>query len=319
MRILHFFDGRRLEKHLQVNYILGLSKYCDVFIYGENEQELNGTKISPIAYEKTKPFKEIVDTIKPDMLVLPEYAILTGNMEGYEELSKINDIPKVSIEGDAYVMKDRLNWHISMGINFVVSRAPFGKSYFGVPSVWLPFSVPDEFYLKEFTVNRLNKILFFGGGRFGANMFYGIRRKAIFLLERADMLDYFPPDSFEMYRDYLRKYKSSLSCCFGDLNMGPAKNWEIPASGCLLFTNDFIGRELIFGDKLFIEYKKDCSDVVERAEDILAHDYSELAYAAWKIIGDKHLSSLRVKELYNILNAVLNGVKVEDKWNIDYL
>jgi len=98
--------------------------------------------------------------------------------------------------------------------------------------------------------------------------------------------------------------------------MPPAKNWEIPASGGLLFSNDFIGREQIFGDKLFIEYKEDCSDVVEKAFDILHNDYSDLAYSAWKIIGERHLHSQRIKELYDILVAVLKGKQVPDRWNI---
>jgi spore maturation protein CgeB len=98
--------------------------------------------------------------------------------------------------------------------------------------------------------------------------------------------------------------------------MPPAKDWEIPASGGLLFTNDFIGRELIFGDKLFVEYKDDCSDVLEKAEDILSNDYSDLAYSAWKVIGEKHLHSRRIKELHDILYSILTGKKVEDNWNI---
>lgn len=317
MKILHFFDGRRLESHLQVDYILGLKKYCDVVIYGPYEHTLNSADISPIRYNIDKSLKEVIDEVKPDMLVLPEYAILTSQIRGWEELSNISSIPKVSIEIDAYVIDKELKWHTSMGINFIISRGPFNKSYFDVPSVWLPWSVPDDFYLKEFTRNKLNKILFFGGGRFGKNEFYKTRRKAIFLLERKDLLDYFPPNTYVMYRDYLRKYKCSLSCSLSELRMPPAKNWEIPASGGLLFTSDFIGRKKIFGEKLFIEYKDDCSDIIEKAEDILCNDYTDLAFLAWKRIGEMHLHSIRILELYNVLKAILEGNKVEDRWNID--
>lgn len=317
MRVLYFFPGNRKEPHLMIDFVLGLSKYYKVFVYGPYEQILNGKEISPVVYDETKPLKEVIDIIKPDVLLLSEYHLLVKHIKGYEELSKINYIPKISIEIDGYVFGELPNWHMSLGVDFVVARAPFKKSFFSVPSVWLPWSVPDEFYLREFTTNRFNKIIFFGGGRFGDSIFYRVRSRVIFLLERNDMLDYFNSQTFEMYRDYLRKYKCGLSCSFGELRMAPAKNCEIAASGCLLFTSDFIGRELIFGDKLFIEYKDDCSDVIEKAEDILTHDYSELAYSAWKIVGEKHLQSMRIEEFYNVIESVVKGVKVGDKWNID--
>lgn len=319
MRLLHFFDGRRIESHLQIDYILGLQKYCQVFIYGPFEQTRNGKEISPVAYNASTSLIDVVKTIKPDVIVLPEYAIFHSQFQSCEEISKITDIPKISIEIDSYVIDKSLKWHTALGIDFIISRGPFRKEYFDVPSVWLPWSIPDEFYLKEFTSSRLNKILFFGGGRFGANKFYKTRRQAIYLLERADLLDYFPPNSYRMYRDFLRKYKCALSCSLSDLHMPPAKNWEIAGSGGLLLTNDFIGRKVIFGDKLFVEYKDDCSDIVEKATDILTNDYSDLAYMAWKVIGEKHLHSKRILELYNIINSVVSGKEVPDNWNIDYL
>ena len=317
MRILYFFTGYRGEPHLIIDFVLGLSKYCDVFVYGPFEQEFNGKEISPLHYEEDKPLKEVIDVIKPDLILLAEYHMLINKIKRYEDLSKINYIPKVSIELDCYNLAEAPTWHSLMGVDFVVARAPFKKSFFSVPSIWLPNYVPDEFYLKEFTKNRFNKIIFLGNGRFSSSIYYAVRKRAIFLLERNDMLDYFPSQSFVIYRDYLRKYKCGLSCSFFSLNMAPAKNWEIPGSGCLLFTSDFIGRELIFGEKLFIEYKNDCSDIIEKAEDILTNDYDELAYEAWKVVGEKHLQSIRVKELYNALNSVLKNEQVEDKWNIN--
>jgi spore maturation protein CgeB len=263
-----------------------------------------------------KPLKEVVDAIRPDLLLLAEYHFLTGKIKRYEDIKEIKDIPKVSIEVDCYNLNKAPGWHKTMGIDFVINRAPFPKSFFSAPSVWLPDSVTDEFYLKEFTYDRFNKIVYIGGGRFSSSVYYKPRKKAIFLLERHDMLDYYPTHSFEFYEDHLRKYKCGLSCNLYPLNMAPNKSWEIAASGCLLFTSDFIGRELIFGDKLFIEYKSDCSDIIEKAEDILTHDYSDLAYEAWKIVGERHLQSTRIEELYNILTSILNGKKVEDRWNI---
>ena len=316
MRLLHLYTGTRSVPHLMIDFVLGLSKYCEIFIYGPDEHESRGDKVAPIKYDEGKPLKEVVDIIRPDILVLPEYMLLTKDIKGYEEIKNINYIPKVSIEVDAYVFENLPQWHISMGIDFVISKGPWRKSHFSVPSVWLPFSVPDSFYLKEFTTDRFNKILFFGGGRFDFNELYKVRKKAIFLLERNDMLDYFPSNTFSMYRDYLRKYKCGLSCSFSRLKMSPAKNFEIAGSGCLLFTNDFVGRELLFGDKLFIEYNPDCSDIIAKAEDILTHDYSDLAYAAWKVVGERHLDSIRILELYNILNSIMKNEKVEDRWNI---
>jgi len=161
VKLLHFFDGRRIEKHLQIDYIIGLRKYCDVVIYGPYEQEHNGKEISPIKYSKETKLLDVVNIIKPDMLVLPEYAIVKSQLDGCEELAKVTDIPKVSIEIDSYEIDKSLKWHTTLGINFIVSRGPFKKEFFDIPSIWLPWSVPDEFYLKEFTKEKLNKNIIF--------------------------------------------------------------------------------------------------------------------------------------------------------------
>ena len=320
MRVLHIFDGRRIEPHLQIDYILGLQKYCDVFIYGPSEHEINGSVLSPIKYDADLMYTKIVDLLKPDMILLPEYAILKM-LPNYKSIGDVVNTKKVSIEVDSYSY-DAINAQlIELGIDFIISRGPYQKGYFAAPYTWMPWSVPDEICVDQVNYhNRFNKIVFVGGGRDSQNRFYDTRRMAIRLLEVSNMLDYFSQLDYKKYLDVITKYKCGLSCSLSSLQMAPAKVWEYMARGCLVLCPWFHGSESIFKDeKCYVQYESDCSNLFDVVNYVVDNEAicEQIAINGWKTVCDKHTHTKRVKEMYDVLESVLNGNEVVDKWSVD--
>jgi hypothetical protein len=243
-------------------------------------------------------------------------------IEKLGNFTSIKNIPVVSMEIDYYVSKDNPEIFKKVGIDFIINRGPYPDNVYKVPHVWLPLSAHNMFYTDEksgYMSKRFRKMLFIGGGRYSRNKYYSIRQKAIRLLEAENIIDFYETAPPKTYSDFLGKYIGCLSCTFADLEMAPAKTFEIMASGAALLTTNFIYKDILFGNKqCFFEYKKDCSDVVKKTIEIL-NDYdfvAEVTKNALQRINNYHLHSHRILELYNILEAIVSGNEVPKKWGI---
>jgi hypothetical protein len=296
-----------------------LQQYCTLYIYGPKENE---SEISPVLFDNKLSFVDVVRIFNPDIVLLPEKAIVNYFFERYGSLNATKDIPKISIEVDYYNILNDITWYQQHGINFIVNRGAYSDSDYNLPHVWLPWSAHDMFYTDEtsdYLDNRIDKIAFVGGGRYSRNKYYKTRQKAIRMLEERDLIDDYGSTPPLVYKELLSKYITVLGCNFAGLRHVAAKTFEIMASGALLLTTEFGYEDVLFGNKYcFLKYKEDCSNLLELIR-IYCSDRVAIKHItknALTIINNKHLHKHRIVELYNILVALNSGKEVPKKWGI---
>jgi len=324
MRCLHLFDGRRRDtRRLQAEFMLRLKEHCDFFIYGKDEQELNGEEISPIEFNHKLSLKDVANIIKPDIIVMPEYIIskiMLSRVAGFEQ---IKNIPKVSLEIDyyTYLNDNNENWYKEKGIDLIICRGPYAANLFPIRNVYLPWSAHEDFLTDpttDYLSSKYNKILYVGGGRYSTNVLYRTRQLAIRMLELDGSLDYYGNVGYEAYPKLIKQYRCGLSCSLYYLNMAPAKAFEIMATGATLLSNDFICSDSLFpGKQCYFKYEQDCSDILKVSR-IIQNDadlVKEVTFNAINMINNYHTDSIRAKELYQILESFVYGKPIEDKWD----
>ena len=206
-------------------------------------------------------------------------------------------IPKIVLEEDYHYEIDD-EWYRYNGITLILQRhtSQVGRSQ-NVPSEWFPWSVD----IKEFTPSneeRINKICFIGSQD---KIIYPVRTMAKQILANKGYCDVYDGKEIrgDIYPFWLRKYRAYLSC--GSIcNIFPAKTLEIMASGGVLLTNHFTGREhlpehFLYDDKM--------EDLIEQAERILKNpDKCEnLAINARLAMQEKWNHEIRIQQLLKIL------------------
>uniref|UniRef100_A0A6M3XLS1 Putative glycosyltransferase n=1 Tax=viral metagenome TaxID=1070528 RepID=A0A6M3XLS1_9ZZZZ len=318
MRVLHLLHGLRGNpKRIHYDRIEKLMDLCPVYIYGPNEKELNGESISPIEFKSDLQINDIIKELDIDILLLPEI-FFCNKYFPVSGIEKVKKIPKVILENDIYMLKD-LDCFKKAGIELIINLHPYDPETLPINSVWLPPAVSDEF-LVDSIENRIDRVVYIGGGRFSQNKYYETRQNAIRILENKLILDFHGEVGYSRYPEILKRYEIALSCSWPPLYFPPIKTFEIMASGSILLTTKFVFSDLLFGtDKLYYEYKDDCSDLYEIVEYLLHNkeEAREVANRAMKIIKESHLHIHRVKELFDILYAVVDGsIKVPKKWGI---
>ena len=265
--------------------------------------------IPVVVYDKKKnkiffTAKEVFNKYKPDVMICHAHSPV---LEGY--LHKISCL-KVILAVDIH-KHDRNPFYKSNGFNLILKRYDDRKIKF--PHVWFPFSVDElEFYPTD--NKRIKKIGFIGTYK---PKVYERRRKAITKLSNEDLLNNGGKIIGEGYSEFLRRYVGILSP--NDVDNGPhAKLFEIMASGTLALTSNFDGKSILLKPNDFVVYKKDCSDVVEKAKWILNNpeQSKEIAINGLKTIKERHTNDIRIKELYGHLKNMLEGKKIEHKWEI---
>jgi len=315
MRVLFLLHGMRgNSKRIYYDSIEDFMRLCDVTIYGPREKEINGGDISPIEFTQTTELNYVISELKPDILVLPGFAICNRFFE-YCGIDRVNSIPKVILDDDFYAIEDP-SWYEKNGIQLMIMLHPYDPKTLPIESVWLPPSVSESQFITEDTSERINRITFVGGGRYSSNKYYSVRQKAIRELEIEGLLDCHDEVGYEKYPKILQRYSAALSCSFPPLNFPPIKAFEIMASGAKLFITPFQYSDILFGkERSYYTYKCDCSDIIEMGYKILEDD-DEVSKRAVEVIRKNHLLSHRSEELKNILTAVVEGSEVPRKWGI---
>jgi len=243
---------------------------------------------------------------------LPHHSILRSTkIKGVDVKLQI---PKLVFENDYYAVpsEDFYELHnVDLMINQGADRIDNC-----VESVWLPFSIPkDEVVDNIDTENRVNKVVFVGGGRYSLNQLYYIRQLAIRMLESSDLLDYYGEVAYEMYAATLKKYLIGLSDSFPPMCMTPLKTFEMMSYGTAVITTRIDEAKTLFGNKqCFFEHNVENLYSIVREALNNVDKTREITKNALKVIKNRHLHRHRLEELMNIFNAVLSGEKIPKRW-----
>ena len=321
MKILWIEDWERAlryNKWLTTEFMKEVANHTNLCLYGPRLEQYFPDLV-PLLYKKDMPFKEIVEILEINIIVMhtkntvftdyhPESLFSNFKNECWlaEDFAKI-DVPKVCLEIDYHYEKDD-KWYQEMGIDLILQRH-YSQSLRQqtIPMKWLPFSVNPEIFKPNSEKIRNKKICFAGSlGNFRKET-YRYRRRACEVLLRNNLIDVFSyyEKIGERYISCLQNYVSHLSSgSMFDLTSG--KNFEIMASGSVLLTNRFSGMEKLFPQNAYCLYKNDCSDIIQKAERIIRDDsYREqIAQEGRKCILKKHTNNIRAKEFISILEKL---------------
>jgi len=310
MKIVSIIPGDKplgaIDWRINIDFINQLDNYADEF-----------RQIA--AYDRDHVItsaEDIYKTFKPDAILLLAHS---KTLDSY-----LKNIPclKVMIAVDYYkiIRDNRYDWYKNNNFDLVVQRGVYDLKHFnehiGMPSVWLPFSA-DEKEFKIFNSDRKNMIGFIG--TLAGEGKYVQRKKAIGNLEDHGLIDNLGRVGKNNYSEYLSSYIAMLTdtaITNTNIRSPHAKMFEMMASDTVCLSPDF-DHNFIPKD-CYVEYKDDCSDVVERAKWILTHpDTCDIIRNnAYKEFLDKHTDKIRIKELYDHMDNLLKGKELEKKWMI---
>lgn len=219
---------------------------------------------------------------------------------------------KIVLEEDFHYESDD-DWYEDMGISLILQRH-YSQSLRqnNIPMKFFPFSVDTGYFnswstetiikksLLSLPYVREKKICFVGNCEDEA---YKYRKTATDILLNNNLgISYRGSKKINgEYLEVLRKYIGYISCG-STYEICAAKNFEIMASGGVLFTNKFAGIELLFPENSYCSYKNDGSDVLEKGHKLLNdHNYTiEILQNARKCIFQKHTHDIRILEMLEI-------------------
>ncbi len=220
--------------------------------------------------------------------------------------------PKIVIEEDYHYEKGD-DWYEDIGIDLILQRH-YSQSLRQdkVPMKFFPFSVDNSYFnsssteviydeeLLSLPYVREKKICFVGNVE---DPCYKYRAMASEMLDHNGLCANFGGSKKVngKYLEALRKYVGYISCgstheiCAG-------KNFEIMASGGILFTNKFVGIEKIFPEDTYCSFENDGSDILEKANKLLFdQDYAiNILQNARKCVYEKHTHDIRILEMLDI-------------------
>jgi spore maturation protein CgeB len=121
------------------------------------------------------------------------------------------------------------------------------------------------------------------------------------------------------YSKVLSSYRSMLTSTNMFISKSPhAKFFEIIASGSIALTNRFDHSDVLFKNKCWVEFKDDCSDVVDKARWIMNNENEcrNMRDEAHREFLEKHTDDIRLQELYDVLKTQLESRELYKKWSI---
>uniref|UniRef100_A0A6M3IYQ9 Putative glycosyltransferase n=1 Tax=viral metagenome TaxID=1070528 RepID=A0A6M3IYQ9_9ZZZZ len=313
MRILSIFGGTRsAANRLHFGFILKLKDKNDFFAYGPNRID---TDMFPLEFNEKIVVSDLISNFDPEVIILPDPAFLSQpRFIPLANTFKNSNVPVVLMDVDSYVRTNNKKWYLKTGIDLAIDRVP-GFEY-PVRSTWIPLSANEEEFFNN-PLERINAVVFVGGGRYSRNKYYSVRQRAIRILEGNGLIDYLGHCGEKAYPEILRSYTIALSCSFPPLCHSPGKTFEIMASGTALLTSRIEESKILFGDEqCLFTYKEDCSDIVSLVKDILSDEdkIKEIAMNGYSAVCKKHLDKHRIVELQNILEALVSGSEIPDVW-----
>jgi len=329
-KILLLLDNYRfMSDRLFFGFVKNLDRFCDLKMYGP--QQYNPDKvmyqlpedITLMPYEKDITGLDLVKEYNPDVILLQLYN--QKNLEWYPSDICKAGVPTVLLEDDHYTYNPELSkykgtkpleWYKRSGLSLLLRRH-FYRERAPIPSVWLPQSANE----KEFTPYYGERVPYIGfAGSFEPTPWYEIRRKAVEKISDARLLSHkfgkFVPEEYVIY---IREHAGVLGCSGGILHTPLAKMFECMLSNTPYLTNWFHHSHLLLGLKEYcFIYKDDCSDVVAKAKIILNEkDYvAEVTKNALEVTLKEHTHDIRIRQLYDILKAVIKGKEPPRVWGV---
>jgi hypothetical protein len=257
----------------------------------------------------TTPFS-LYQKFKPDIVICYAHA-------GHFDLDDIRKItcPKVCIEVDYYKSpKSKIGTYQRAKFDLILQRGSFRLPEFGIPTAWLPFSADTNVFSPLLKLRRKENCV---GLAASINApIYSQRKIAANKLQAAGLLNICKRCFGDVkYSTFLRKTRIILTST--EINSPHGKLFETMASGSVALTSDFNGEQELFGSTpCFIKYRPDCSDIVEQAKFFITHpiSYQELQLNSIKVFQEKHTDDIRLKELYQHLENLLQGKPVVKPW-----
>lgn len=297
----------------QLGFLDGLKNHCNTYIHGR--EELFSYKDNLKAR-----VEQLYSEIKPDLTICYAGMFLSEIEDLFENIPS----PKLMIEVDFFNITN-YKWYKNNRFELIMARNLEDLSITKLPTVWLPWSVnPKEFFDSEET--RRNIIGFAGSS---VHQFYSLRRKARDTLLSHNLLEDKKKSMITSeidengkwhdsgkYPKYLRSITGLLTST--ELGSPFAKTFEAMSSSTVVLSSPIKNKEILFGtDKeYYVEYKKDCSDIVKKAKKILNEPEwsAEIARNGQSITLERHTTEKRVEELYNNVKNLLEGKPMVKKW-----
>lgn len=330
-KVLFLYDNHRfLTDRLFYGFIVKLQKYCTIRVYGpdtydESKYETPIPKrdinLMPFKYNKEWDGKDLVREFKPDLILMAMYNKTCLNWYP-SDICKAG-VPTILLEDDHYTSDPVLSqykgtkpleWYKQSGLTLLLRRH-FYKEKAPIPSIWFPQSGNDDEFIPYYG-ERQHSIGF--AGSFEPTPWYTIRRQAVEVIGHNKLLaKSFGKFNPEEYPEYIKTYKGLLGCSGGILHTPLAKMFECMLSNTPYLTNWFHHSHLLLGLKEYcFIYKDDCSDIVKKANIILNEpDYvAEVTKNALEVAQKEHTDTVRIKQLYDIIEAVIEGKEPPRRW-----
>jgi len=309
-----------IKKHTNRNHLAmldALNEHCECFVYGRKELE---------SYSLKEKIEELVTIHSPDVLIVYSGLYLMDQPNYFRDINCL----KIMMEVDYHNQKDKKSWYKDNKFDYMFWRNGDDTTSVEIPGVWWPYGT-DENSFYDASLSRENIIGFAGSSK---HSFYTIRQKAIEKLKADELLNMKGksiaqteydrsenPNSIDwkgengLYQNFIRSVKGFLASAEA---RGPfAKTFESMASKTTLLCSPILNKDLFFGSEdCYVEYKPDCSNIVERARFILNNDMTELNERAYKQFLEKHTKSKRVKELYDNIKLILEGKEPLRRWGL---
>jgi len=309
MNVLFLFDGyRRMDDRTRINLIKKLNKFCNLNIYGPNETD---KEFSPHIYNSKN---NILKLFNPDVILCSLYN--TTCLDWIPDYIYKSNIPVAVVEEDHYTENGLFSFEKDILRNYnkfdLIIRRHYYNEEQNFNSVWWPFAANTDEFFNDNSIERMN-LIFFAGST--GTPYYSIRRNAINKLSVAELIESYSRVS--NYPEVLRAFTGALSCAGGEIHTPMAKAFETMLSGTALLTNSMYNDKILFGDKkCYFEYKDDCSDIVEQAYVMLSNKklVAEVTKNAIEIVIERHTDECRIKELYDILKALVAGKDIPKMW-----
>lgn len=258
--------------------------------------------------------EEVLKEYKPDVVICHAHSqVLDGYFKEFKNQLKI----MIAVDFWKIIQQNKLDWYYNNNFDLTIHRhiLPSIKKV-DTETIWLPYSASDkEFYPQDLKLPYIG----FAGNCMSPQ--YKERRIAIHCLDGDGLLVYNRRNKGiirykDNYSRFLRSFKSIL--CSSEFDSPFGKLFEIMASGSIPLIPEFSGKELLFWKDTMVHYKKDCSDVVEKAKTILNDEdlRKQIAHKSYKNFKKLHTDDIRIKELHEIIKSKYNGKEVPKRWGI---
>lgn len=258
--------------------------------------------------------KYIIDNYKPDVVICHAHVpCLDGYFKEFKNQLKI----MVAVDFWKIIQQNKLNWYYNNDFDLTIHRhhLPSIKKV-DTETVWLPYSASHkEFYPGNI---RLPYIGFVGNCM---SPQYEERRWAIHYLDAAGLLVHNRRNRGIVrynnnYARFLRLFDGVL--CSSEFDSPFGKLFEIMGSGSIPLVPEFPGKDILFWKDTMLHYKKDCSDIEEKAKLILNDKdlRKEMSDKALKNFKKMHTDNHRIQELNDIIQAKYNGTEIPRRWGM---